>query len=462
MTFDLEQIASLTGGRLCPSGADGVVMKVSTDSRKIAAGDLFVPLRGERFDGHDYLAEAVRRGASACLSEEIVAGLSVPVIVVPDTLRALGDLAAAVRREFDGPVIGVTGSSGKTTTKEMMASILDRGGQGLKSPGNFNNLIGLPLTVLDMEARHEWAILEMGMSALGEIARLCEIAAPQIGVLTNVGLAHIETLHGLEGVARAKGELFAALPRGGTAIVNVDDARVRALPVANGVKQVFYGFSPDAQVRGEEISSEDGRVRFRLCFPEGERLVRLSVPGRHNVANALAAAAAARAAGASLEDAVQGLEAFEPEAGRMHIVRLANDSLLLDDSYNSNPLSVEAALSVLNELPGTGRKIAVLGDMLELGTDASELHRDVGREAGERTDILFAYGEYADRMVGGAVEQGMAENKARVAPDHEMIVNWLKRHLQAGDRVLVKGSRGMQMDRICCELQDQNGRRAAG
>lgn len=462
MRYDLEQIARLTGGRLCPSDADGVVVKVSTDSRTIAAGDLFVPLRGERFDGHDFLAEAARRGASACLSEEIVAGLSVPVIVVPDTLRALGDLAAAVRRNFSGPVVGVTGSSGKTTTKEMIAAILHHRGRGLKSPGNFNNLIGLPLTVLDMEAEHEWAVLEMGMNALGEIARLCEIAAPQIGVLTNVGPAHLESLHGLEGVARAKGELFAALPGGGTAVVNIDDKRVMALPVANGVKKVFCGFSPEAQVRGEEILSEGGTTRFRLFLPEGDWPVRLSVPGRHNVANALAAAAAARAAGASPEDIVQGLEAFEPEAGRMRIVRLANDSLLIDDSYNSNPLSVGAALSVLNELPGAGRKIAVLGDMLELGTDASELHREVGREAGERTDLLFAYGEYADRMIGGAVERGMAEDRALAAPDHGMIINWLKHHLHAGDRVLVKGSRGMQMDRICRELQDQNGRRAAG
>jgi UDP-N-acetylmuramoyl-tripeptide--D-alanyl-D-alanine ligase len=241
MKLDFQSIVQITSGSLTPARAQGSISGISTDSRTTQPGDLFVPLRGPSFDGHDFLLRAARNGAVACLSEEVISGFPVPVIRVKDTLRALGDLAAARRQSFAGPVVAVTGSSGKTTTKEMLGAILGLTGPGLITPGNFNNLVGLPHTLFQLNEEHRWAVLEMGMSARGEIARLAEIAAPQIGVITNIGAAHLETLNGLDGVARAKGELFAALPPQGTAVINADDERVLALPVANGVQRLLFG-----------------------------------------------------------------------------------------------------------------------------------------------------------------------------------------------------------------------------
>jgi UDP-N-acetylmuramoyl-tripeptide--D-alanyl-D-alanine ligase len=295
MNLDLQKIAQVTTGRLSPAGARVTVTGISTDSRSVCPGELFVPLRGEKFDGHDFLTQAVRRGAAACLSEDVIAGFPVPVIQVANTLQALGDLAAAIRRDFSGPVVAVTGSSGKTTTKEMLASILSGTAPGLKTEGNFNNLVGLPLTLFRLAPEDCWAVLEMGMSARGEIARLAEIALPDVGIITNVGPAHLETLHGLDGVARAKGELFAALKAGGTAVINADDERVAQLPVANGVRRLHYGFFASAEIRAEEVAVAGAAVSFRLILPEGAWPVSLAVAGRHNVYNALAAAAAAAA-----------------------------------------------------------------------------------------------------------------------------------------------------------------------
>jgi len=310
MRLDVNQIAAITGGTLIPERVDGMVTGVSTDSRSLRSGDLFVPLRGPRFDGHDFLVQAIRGGAAACLSEEVIAGLSVPVIRVADTLRALGDLAGALRQDFDGPVVAVTGSSGKTTTKEMLAAILASRGPGLKTEGNFNNLIGLPHTLFRLDPGHAWAVLELGMSARGEIARLAEISRPDIGIVTNVGPAHLQNLQNLEGVARAKGELFAALPAGGTAIINGDDPRVLQLPVANGVRRLIFGCGPNAEVRAEDVAVEGQGMRFRLALPDGSRPVLLKIPGRYNVHNALAAAAAACALKVDGARIVEGLERF--------------------------------------------------------------------------------------------------------------------------------------------------------
>ena len=233
--FDLQRIAQIVDGNYSGRKVNCQLSGISTDSRNLTPGELFIPLRGERFDGHDYLSQAVNNGAAACLSEEVIAGLSVPVVRVKNTLQALGDIAAACRLQLNGPLVAITGSAGKTTTKEMLATIMEQVAPGLKTAGNFNNLIGLPLTLFRLEEQHRWAVLEMGTSSLGEIKRLTEIAQPTIGVMTNIGAAHLETLRGLDGVARAKGELYAGL-QGGTAIINLDDIRVSQLPVANGVR----------------------------------------------------------------------------------------------------------------------------------------------------------------------------------------------------------------------------------
>ncbi len=461
MNLDIQTIARITGGRLSPSGASVTVTGISTDSRTLKSGELFVPLRGPNFDGHDFLLRALRNGAAACLSEEMVGAFPVPLIQVPDTLVALGDLAAARRREFSGPVIGLTGSTGKTTTKEMVAHILALTGPGLKTEGNFNNLVGLPLTLFRLQEDHEWVVLEMGMSARGEIARLTEIAEPFVGIVTNVGPAHLETLHNIEGVLRAKGELFASMKPGSIAVINADDERVARLPVANGVRRIFFGLSAEAQVRAENIRAAGRTLEFELLLPEGCWPVRLQVAGRHNVQNALAAAAAAFALGVDGEIIVAGLEAFRPAPGRMEVVSVKDDILILEDSYNANPLSVKAALMTLDELGGEGRRIAVLGDMLELGKTSAELHREIGQAAGRRVDLLVLLGKMAAEVAEGAREVGLTEEQIVIAGSHEEAVSCLCSRLQCGDRVLVKGSRGMTMEKISSVLRDPQGCSAA-
>lgn len=450
--FDLERIARIVGGDFCGRKVHCKLTGVSTDSRNMVPGALFVPLRGGRFDGHDYLSQAVKNGAAACLSEEIVEGLNVPVVRVIDTLRALGDIAAAYRLQLQGPLIAITGSAGKTTTKEMLASILTRVAPGLKTFGNFNNLIGVPLTLLRIEKDHQWAVIEMGTSALGEIERLTAIAQPTIGVITNVGEAHLETLHGLDGVSRAKGELYAGL-KGGTAIINLDDERVAQLPVANGVGKRTYGLSAKADVRGEKIVVEPGAVRFNLLAADQRCPVRLPLPGVHNVHNALAAAAAALELDVSLINIVAGLENFVLVPGRMNLFPLASGGMLLDDSYNSNPLSARSALAALSALKGQGRKVAILGDMLELGEDAQVLHRDLGERVAQVADVLIAVGAYGEQLEAGAVKGGMRKKQIHKVADVETAIELMKNCHRTGDRLLVKGSRGVQLDRLVQELK---------
>jgi UDP-N-acetylmuramoyl-tripeptide--D-alanyl-D-alanine ligase len=453
ITFDVRTVAAVTGGQIIHNGADVTIQGFSTDSRTLQPGELFIALRGERFDGHDYIAQALRHGAAACLSEEVIAGLTIPVVQVRDTLTALGDLAQAVRSRFSGPVVGITGTTGKTTTKEMLAAILARRGPGLKSAGNFNNLIGVPLTLFGLTREHRWAVIEMGMSARGEIARLAQIAAPQLGVITNVGAGHLENLGGISGVARAKGELFIQLPAGGTALINVDDPQICQLPLANGVRRVLFGSAPEAQVRATEVSATNGTVTFTLHLPDARVAVQLPLPGRHNVQNALAAAAAAWVLDVPVDDIAAGLAEFKPCPGRMELIELADDVLILDDSYNANPLSMRAALDALHDLGRPGRRFAVLGDMLELGHAARDLHREVGLLAATRADWLFTLGELAGDIAAGAADHGLDSTRIVASTTVETLISQLRPLLRPGDRVLVKGSRGMRMERITALLR---------
>ncbi len=445
--FDLERIVRIVGGEYCGRKTNCTLEGVCTDSRNMVPGALFVPLRGGRFDGHDYLSQAVKNGAAACLSEEVVEGLSVPVVRVSDTLRALGDIAAAHRLQLHGPLVAITGSAGKTSTKEMLAGILSRVAPGLKTFGNFNNLIGLPLTLLRIEKKHQWAVVEMGTSAMGEIERLTQIAQPTMGIITNIGEAHLETLHGLDGVSRAKGELFAGL-KGGTAIINLDDERVARLPVANGVKKRTYGLTEKAEVRAENIFVEPGAIRFDLVVSDTRSLARLPVPGVHNVHNALAAATVALELEVSLDNIIQGLAGFVPVEGRMNLFPLPSGGFLLDDSYNSNPLSARSALDALNALKGQGRKIAILGDMLELGEDAGHLHRVLGERVARVADILVAVGKHGDELEVGALKGGMRKEQIYKVANVTAAINLMQDCHQTGDRLLVKGSRGVQLDRL--------------
>ncbi|MDH3959788.1 MAG: UDP-N-acetylmuramoyl-tripeptide--D-alanyl-D-alanine ligase [Desulfuromonadales bacterium] len=451
--MDVRTIAEITGGHLMQNGASVELQGFSTDSRSLQPGELFIPLRGDNFDGHDYMNQAIQNGAAACLSEEMIGGLLVPVIKVNNTLRALGDLAAAMRRQFAGPVVGITGTSGKTTCKEMLAAILESTGPGLKSAGNFNNLIGVPLTLFDLQPEHRWAVVEMGMSERGEISRLAEIARPNIGMITNVGAGHLENFDGISGVARAKGELFIGLPSDGVALINADDPEVLQLPVANGVRRVLFGTVSEVDVKAENIAGHNGSVSFDLVVEGEVKKVVLPLPGRHNVANALAAAAAAYVIGVGLEQIVSGLQAFKPCPGRMELFVLTEDIVVLDDSYNANPLSVHAALDALHDLGSAGRRIAVLGDMLELGPTGPELHHHIGALAAERVDWLFTYGALAGEIARGAVESGFPQERVFSATSHDELAASLIEILHSGDRVLVKGSRGMRMEKVIDALR---------
>jgi UDP-N-acetylmuramoyl-tripeptide--D-alanyl-D-alanine ligase len=451
--MDMRSVAEITGGHLMQNGASVEFQGISTDSRTLQPGELFIPLRGEKYDGHDYLTQAIQRGAAGCISEEMLGGMLVPVIKVNDTLKALGDLAAAVRRKFSGPVIGITGTSGKTTCKEMMAVILSHLGPGLKSAGNFNNLVGVPLTLFGLQPEHRWAVIEMGMSARGEIARLAEIAMPNIGLITNIGAGHLQNFDGISGVARAKGELYISLSTEGIALINADDPETRLLPVANGVRKVLFGTSSDADIRAERITVHNGSVSFDLVVNDSMQKIQLPIPGRHNVSNALGAAAAATVLGIGLKEIAAGLKAFQPCPGRMELLELPGDLVVLNDSYNANPLSVHAALDALHDLGAPGHRVAVLADMLELGQTAPELHYQIGLLAASRVDRIFTYGSLAREIARGALDAGLPEDRIVVAGSHAELADRLLGALQSGDRILVKGSRGMRMEKVIDALR---------
>ena len=451
MLFTIEEIARATGGSINGCGAAGV-SGVSTDSRSVQRGELFVALSGPNFDGHDFIPGAAAAGVKAFLvrTDWLAthgAQAGTVCIAVPDTLRGLGDLAAFHRSRFDLPVVGVTGSNGKTTTKEMLAAILEQTGPGLKTSGNLNNLIGLPLMLFQLTAEHRWAVLEMGMSEPGEIDRLTEIARPVMGIITNALPAHLESMGSVENVASAKGELFLRLPAGGVAVANADDPLVSTLPAARGVRRVAFGLKGgDVTASALERLGREGQ-RFILDLHGVRVSIELAAFGRHNVYNAVAAAAAAEALGTDAESIRKGLAGFRPVAKRF-TVEDAGGVVLIDDSYNANPASMAAALVTLGEVKDKHRAVAVLGDMLELGRESAAAHRNVGRLAASSVDRLYVMGKMAPEVAEGALEGGLGEEAVLVMRDHAHILADLKGWLMSGDCVLVKGSRGMGMEAV--------------
>ena len=455
--FTVGEIAAAVSGTVS-GAADAAVQGVSTDSRTVEQGELFVPLRGERFDGHQYLAAAVSRGVKVFLAEQggydlnsLPAGAS--CISVADTLRALGDLAAFHRTRFFLPVVAITGSNGKTTTKEMLATILACRGEGLKTAGNLNNLIGLPHMVFQLSERHQWAVLEMGMSEPGEIDRLAEIARPDVGVVTNVAPAHLLSMGSVAAVAAAKGELFLRLCPGNTAVFNADDPLVAGLPTPPGVRRISFGLA-DADVRAEKIETL-GRVgqSFVLCLPSGMTSVRMKVFGRHNILNALAAATAAHLLGVGVDEIRTGLESFSPVEKRFSPEDL-NGILLIDDSYNANPASMRAALTTVAGLKGSGRGIAVLGDMFELGEMSAAAHEEIGRLAAQCVERLYLLGDMAENVARGALSGGLPGASVVCARTHDEILDDLTGILRPGDCILIKGSRGMRMEKVAEGLRN--------
>lgn len=445
--FSAATLAALSQGRL--AGADVAFDSVSTDTRTLNPGALFVALKGPNFDGHEYVSAAREHGAVAALVEREVPA-DIVQVVVPDTLTALSAFARAWRQQFTFPVIGVTGSNGKTTTKEMLGSILMQRGSVLVTRGNLNNHIGVPLTLLQLTAQHQAAVIEMGANHQQEIAHLASIALPHIGLVTNAGAAHLEGFGGLDGVAKGKGEMFLALPSDGVAIINADDAYADYWRGRCSAEHVLtFGVDGTADFMAAKVlarNEPDGfYTHFELRTPAGDAHVDLQLAGIHNLRNALGAAAAAYAAGATLADIQAGLNAMRPVGGRLQPKPAIKGAYLIDDSYNANPNSVRAGLDALQSRGG--RRWLIFGEMRELGPDAPSLHTQMGEYArATGVERVFAVGELARNTV-----QAFGAGAAWYASLDELLAA-VSRELEAGITVLIKGSRGNRLERAAQAL----------
>lgn len=429
------------------TGADVEFLGVSTDTRSLPAGALFIALRGPRFDAHDYVAEAAARGAVALLVEHAVDS-PLPQLIVRDTRLALGRLAAAWRLHCNTPLVAITGSNGKTTVKEMSRAIFAQSGAVLATEGNLNNDIGVPLTLLRLTPQHRHAVIEMGANHAGEIAYLSDLAQPDAAVITNAGPAHLEGFGSVEGVARAKGEIYRGLRENGVAVINADDAYADLWRgMAGTQRQLCFGMAPESIVTAR-WQPEGCGSRLWLQTPVGEAELLLPVPGRHNVMNALAAAALALALDLSLDAIRRGLEGMQGVAGRLARRAAFNGAQLIDDSYNANPASMRAAIDVLAACPAP--RILVVGDMGELGSDATQLHREIGayaRAAG--IDALYASGP-----LSLATAEGFGAG-AQHFTDCAALAAALRQVLTVESTVLVKGSRSARMERVVEALQEK-------
>jgi UDP-N-acetylmuramoyl-tripeptide--D-alanyl-D-alanine ligase len=433
-------------------GDDSAFDCVGTDSRAVRPGQLFVALKGEHFDGHDYAEQALEQGAAGVVLEKNTANLS-PAIVVEDSYLALGQLAAHWRAKFAIPVVAITGSNGKTTVKEMLSAILAVKAGGMASihatVGNLNNHIGLPLTMLKLRDSHQFTVLEMGMNHLGEIAYLSDLAKPTLALINNAGTAHLGELGSRDKIAQAKGEVFAGLAANGVALINADDDYAAYWRALNAGKKILsFGLDQAADVQAS-YQEKDGGYAVRLRTPAGEVAFTLPVMGIHNVRNALAASAAAYALGVSNADIATGLAGFSAVKGRLQNKMAIHGARLIDDTYNANPDSMKAAIDVLANQ--TGEKILVLGDMGELGTDAARMHREVGEYAKAKgLKQLYCLGELSLEMV-----QGFGVG-ARHFDDAAALAEVIKPQLSAQVTVLVKGSRFMKMERVVDLLDEKN------
>ena len=427
------------------AGEDRPFGPVSSDTRTLGPGELFVALRGPHFDANDFVAEAERRGAAGAIVERRQP-IALPQIVVPDALAALTALARAWRGQFSLPMVGVAGSNGKTTVKEMTSAILGQRGPCLATRGNLNNHIGVPLTLMRLEPQHVSAVIEMGANRAGDIAQLVELARPTVGLVTNAGAEHLEGFGSLEGVARAEGEMFTSLGGGDTVVINADDRFATLWREFAGARAaVTFGVERPADFRARDlrqrIDAQGFALEFTLVAPAGERRVCLRLAGRHNVVNALAAAAAACAAGAQLDDCVRGLESMRAVRGRLELKTAGNGAAIIDDSYNANPSSVRAAIDVLSEIGGS--TWLVLGDMAELGEFGVESHAEIGRYARSRgVARLFATGALA-RHSAEAYGAG-----AEWFADVDALTHKLAASLSPTDTVLIKGSRINRLERV--------------
>lgn len=473
----LQNIASACGGLYM--GDDWYrhmeIKGAVTDSRQVEEGYLYIPIKGERVDGHDFIPSAFEKGALATLSEHFLPNCGHPYIWVRSSQEALRDLARYYRTQLEIPVIGITGSVGKTSTKEMIASVLSVRYRVLKTAGNFNNEIGLPLTILRIREEHEVAVIEMGISDFGEMHRLADIARPDVCVITNIGTCHLENLGDRDGVLRAKTEVFEHLAKDAAVILNGDDDKLITVKDAGGKKPLFYGLGKLCSGHAGN-SSEIGDITADLCSaalditmdqienrglygtraclhtPQGDIEVEIPIPGNHNLYNAMAAAGVGLHLGLTLEEIRQGIASAKTIGGRSNLIE-ANGILIVDDCYNANPMSMRASLDVLKT--AEGRKIAVLGDMGELGKDERQLHYEVGAYAAKTgIDVLFCVGQLAEEIMRGAKEAG---NDMQVFYYHsrEELLPHLQQFVKKGDTVLVKASHFMEFSKVVEALKSR-------
>ena len=456
MGLTWDEMCAATGAYLHSGKIAGtaVIPQITTDTRKISNGDLFIALRGENFDGADFAADALNKGAAAVLIAEPISDpvqkalkkAKGAVLTVADTLTAYQAIAHAWRIKFDIPVVAITGSNGKTTTKDLTAAVLSGRGAVCRTAANYNNEVGLPLTLLGITAEDSAAVVEIGMRGMGQIAALAPVAAPNVGIVTNVCEVHMELLGSIENIAKAKAELVEAIPAGGTVILNADDARVAAMRarVAEGVRVLTYGISADADVRAEALRCAADGSQFMVTWANERHDYSIPLAGRHNVSNALAALAAGFVLGLTPQEMQTGLSHLAASKMRYEVHEVGAWRFI-NDAYNASPSSMRAAIETTASLYA-GRKIAVLGDMLELGAAAEEAHRDIGKRVAELGfEALVTYGPQARWMHEEAEEAGCTVHHVET---HAEAADVLKNLLADGDTVLFKGSRGMKMEEI--------------
>lgn len=448
--FTLAEVVKITGAAILKQDKENFTDLVS-DTRKISEGVLFIAFKGERFNGEDFVGEALAKGAAGVMVSTYFKGdienLAGTVLAVPDTLTSYQQLGKAHREKFNIPVVAITGSNGKTTTKDLTAAVLSARGSVAKTQANFNNEIGIPLTLLSIEKKHTAAVVEIGMRGLHQIERLAPLVEPTIGIVTNVGETHIELLGSVENIAKAKGELVEAIPAGGTVILNNDNeyvAKMRAKAKA-GVRVITFGIDNAAEVHGGNIRTAENRTTFTVAYAGKQTDYTIAMVGRHNVYNALAAISVGLVLGFSADEIQQGLDNLEATKMRFELKKVKGYNVI-NDAYNASPMSMSAAINTVAELT-SGRKIAVVGDMLELGDFAISAHEKVGQElAAKKFTAVITRGKMGEHIAKGAREGGIAMVYA--CDSHEQAADRLKEILQSGDTILFKGSRGMQMDKI--------------
>ena len=458
-----SEVIDAVNGKLVSGSEDNEILNISTDSRTIRNGELFIPIKGERFDGHNYIEHALLSGAAGTITQRDIADIArsdngtafvnKTIIKVDDTIRALKKLASHYRQKFKIPFIGITGSVGKTSTKDMIFCILMQEYNILKTGGNFNNEIGVPITIFNLESYHEAAVLEMGMSNIGEISSLTSIVRPKIAVITNIGMSHIEKLGSRQNILKAKMEILEGVPKDGMIVLNGDDNLLYGLKGFLDKHTVYYGMDEGLDYQAYNIlNAGESGVYFDINIKDREYKVHVPLPGVHNIYNALAAVAVGIEMGVSADRIIEGIKLFTPDKMRLNIISY-NGIKIINDTYNASPQSMDAALRVLKDVNSSGRRIAVLGDMLELGEWAYNAHFNLGKFAvASGIDYIITVGQNGKNIAQGALAAGAQHGKVKIFSSNYAAIEFLKGFITDEDVILVKGSRGMKMEEIVQNL----------